>query len=73
MGNVVALRSSIVKPKQISGTRRNVSWSITYDTQNRRWGWCIIVKPDPQVYRGDSPTEFAAQQEVDALVRTLHN
>lgn len=73
MGVVVELSSMIVKPKQITGTRRNVSWSIAYTPATKLWEWIITVNLAPQVYRGTSLTEAAAQQEVDALVRTLHD
>ena len=65
-----------IPPKTITGTRRNVSWTITYEraTQNRpkaRWYWEVTVQLSPQVFNGYVETEQQARKEVDALVKSM--
>lgn len=62
MGSVVQFR---IPPKSLRGSKRNATWEITYIPAEKVWSWTVTVQLSPQVYSGTSPTQAAAQKEVD--------
>lgn len=68
MGEVVPLN---IKPKTISGSKRNVSWVITYVPAFKHWSWEVTVTLKPEVFKGTSKTQAEAHKEVDTYLKTM--
>jgi len=68
MGSVVHLN---IKPKTLTGSKRNVRWTITYIPADRAWSWHVEVHTKPQVFSGTKPTLAEAKQEVEQYVQMM--
>lgn len=70
--NVIPLH---VKPKVITGGKRNVSYRITFNRAasiagEPPWEWEVTIQLAPQVFRGATYTQNEAITEVQSFMKT---
>lgn len=60
----------VLRPKSLTGIRRNVRWEIVYHPESALWRWSVHVIPPPFECDGEAATQQEAQAQVDAWLRS---
>lgn len=57
-----------LEPKSKSGRKRNVGWTVNYNTTTRKFQWTVTVAMEPQVFTGECGTMAEAETKVNSIL-----
>lgn len=61
-----------VPPKRVEGKLgRNITWQYSFDKARNTWTYVVTVQPAPYVFRGETATEAAAKEQINAYLAQL--